>query len=124
MSLPIFKKAVVITFIIGGLAGLFAALAAEEMDRLTTTDEFCTSCHAMQTNIADAEVYKTSLHQTTASGVRAGCGDCHFASDFVAFRRELLLPRAAPPEYGNSALHAEESSPPKSGHRTNSHLGP
>jgi len=83
MGLPIFKRAVVITFIIGGLAGLIAALAAEEIDRLTTTDEFCTSCHAMQTYIADAEVYKTSLHQTTASGVRAGCGDCHIPKGLV-----------------------------------------
>ena len=48
-GLPLFKKAVVITFIIGGIAGIVAALAAEQMDRLTTTDEFCTSCHAMQT---------------------------------------------------------------------------
>jgi len=82
-GLPIFKKAVVITFIIGGIAGIVAALAAEEMDRLTTSDEFCTSCHAMQTYIADAETYKASPHQTTASGVRAGCADCHIPKGLV-----------------------------------------
>lgn len=77
------KKIVVITFILGGIAGLVAAIAAEEMDRLTTTDEFCTSCHAMQTYIADSEVYKTSAHQTTATGVRPGCGDCHIPKGLV-----------------------------------------
>ncbi len=84
MGLPIFKKAVVITFIIGGIAGIVAALGAEEMDRQTTTDEFCTSCHAMQTYIADAETYKASAHQTTASGVRAGCADCHIPKGLVS----------------------------------------
>ncbi len=82
-GLPIIKKAVVITFIIGGIAGIVAALAAEQMDRLTTTDEFCTSCHAMQTYIADAETYEASAHQTTASGVRAGCADCHIPKGLV-----------------------------------------
>ena len=83
MGLPAFKKAIVITFIIGGIAGIVAALAAEEVDRLTTTDEFCTSCHAMQTYIAEAETYKTSTHQTTASGVRPRCADCHIPKGLV-----------------------------------------
>ncbi len=83
MGLPVFKKAIVITFIVGGIAGIVAALAAEEVDRLTTTDEFCTSCHAMQAYIADAEAYKTSTHQTTASGVRPRCADCHIPKGLV-----------------------------------------
>ena len=83
MGLPVFKKAIVITFIVGGIAGIVAALAAEKMDRLTTTDEFCTSCHAMQTYIADAETYKTSAHQTAASGVRPRCADCHIPKELV-----------------------------------------
>lgn len=82
-GLAIFKKAVVITFIIGAIAGIVAALAAEQVDRLTTTDEFCTSCHAMQTYIANAETYKTSAHQTTPSGVRAGCADCHIPKGLI-----------------------------------------
>ena len=84
MGLSFFKKTAVVTFVIGGVAGLIAALGAEEMDRLTSTDEFCTSCHAMQAYIAEAEVYKTSAHQTTASGVRPGCADCHIPKGLVA----------------------------------------
>jgi len=82
-SLSIFRKTVVIAFIIGGIAGLIAALTAEEIDHLTTTDEFCTSCHAMQAYIADSEIYKTSVHQTTTSGVRPGCADCHIPKGLV-----------------------------------------
>ncbi len=53
------------------------------MDQLTTTDAFCTSCHAMQSYIADSETYKTSAHQTTVSGVRPGCADCHIPKGLV-----------------------------------------
>lgn len=82
-GLPVLKKAVLIAFVVGGIAGVVAALAAEEIDRLTTTDEFCISCHAMQRYIADAEVYKTSPHRTTTSGVRAGCAGCHIPKGLV-----------------------------------------
>jgi len=82
--LSILKKTAVMAFVVGSIAGIIAALAAEEMDRLTTTDEFCTSCHAMQTYIADSEIYKTSSHQTTTSGVRPGCADCHIPTGLVA----------------------------------------
>lgn len=78
------KKTAVITFIVGGLAGVVFALAAEQIDHLTTTDEFCTSCHSMQSYIADAEVYKSSAHQTTASGVRPRCADCHIPKGLVS----------------------------------------
>lgn len=71
------KKIVIFTFILGAIAGIVTALGAEEIDRITTTDGFCTSCHAMQAYIASSEVYRTSVHQTTTSGVRPGCGDCH-----------------------------------------------
>ena len=79
----IFRKAVVIAFILGGMAGVITALTAEQVDHLTTTDEFCTSCHAMQVYIADSETYKTSVHQTTTSGVRPGCADCHIPKGLV-----------------------------------------
>ena len=69
MGLSFFKKTAVITFVIGGVAGLIAALGLEEMDRFTNTDEFCTSCHLTQVYIAESEAYKTSGHRTRSSGV-------------------------------------------------------
>jgi nitrate/TMAO reductase-like tetraheme cytochrome c subunit len=82
ISLP--SKVVSIGVIVGVIGGLVLALGAEEMDRFTSTDAFCTSCHAMQTYIADSEIYKTSAHQTTTSGVRPGCADCHIPKGLVA----------------------------------------
>ena len=84
MKLPSFlTKATVMIFIVGGIVGLVAALAAEQIDHLTTTDKFCTSCHSMQSYIADAETYKSSVHQTTTSGVRPKCADCHIPKGLV-----------------------------------------
>jgi len=77
-------RPITIAFIIGGIIGVFVALIAEEVDRMTTTDEFCTSCHAMQVYIVDDETYKNSAHQTTVSGVRPGCADCHIPKGLVA----------------------------------------
>ena len=42
---------------------------------VTNSTEFCASCHSMQATVY--REYKTSAHYTNASGVRAGCPDCH-----------------------------------------------
>ena len=55
-------KAALITLGIGCFLGILMALSAEKVDELTTTDEFCSSCHAMQAYVADAKVYQTSTH--------------------------------------------------------------
>jgi cytochrome c-type protein NapC len=52
----------------GGLAAVDFGVAA------TNSTEFCVSCHSMQNNF---EEYKQSIHYRNASGVRAGCSDCH-----------------------------------------------
>ncbi len=83
MGLSFFKKTAVITFVIGGVAGLIAALGLEEMDRFTSTDEFCTGCHLTQVYIAESETYKTSGHRTRTSGVIAGCADCHIPKGLI-----------------------------------------
>lgn len=77
------RKTAVVAFIAGGIAGIVIALGAEEMDRATSTDEFCTSCHTTQTYIAQSEAYLTSTHQTTTSGVRPGCADCHIPKGLI-----------------------------------------
>ncbi len=70
--------------IIGLIAGALTVLGAEQMDRFTSTDEFCTSCHAMAAYVAKSEVFLASVHQTTTSGVRPGCADCHIPKGLVA----------------------------------------
>lgn len=45
----------------------------------TNTTEFCTSCHTMQTNLNEL---KETPHWSSASGVHAGCADCHVPKAF------------------------------------------
>ncbi len=56
-------------------AGLFNAGLAH-----TNTTEFCTSCHSMQKNL---EELQQSTHWQNASGVHAGCADCHVPQPFI-----------------------------------------
>ena len=58
-----------------GLAGMNAATG-----RIETT-EFCISCHEMRDTVY-AE-YKEKLHYSNASGVQAGCPDCHVPKPFI-----------------------------------------
>jgi len=83
MHLLFLKNPAFITFIVGCITGLIFALSAEKFDHITTTDQFCTSCHAMKMYIADTEVYQTSVHRTHASGVQPGCADCHIPKGLV-----------------------------------------
>ena len=48
---------------------------------LTNTEEFCTSCHEMELNVY--REYKTTVHDSNASGVRATCPDCHVPKTWV-----------------------------------------
>ena len=41
----------------------------------TNTEQFCTSCHEMKTNVF--EELKGTIHYANRSGVRATCPDCH-----------------------------------------------
>jgi len=46
----------------------------------TNEMEFCTSCHSMKVNL---EEYKQTVHYKNASGVQAGCSDCHVPKPFI-----------------------------------------
>lgn len=65
---------------IGVLGTVFVALAAYGavlhplLERSNTT-EFCVSCHSMEQTVY--QEYRKSAHFSNASGVRAGCPDCH-----------------------------------------------
>ena len=54
--------------------GFFSALGSSVALEKTNTVEFCPSCHSMQWV---KEEWMESVHYKNASGVRAGCPDCH-----------------------------------------------
>jgi len=67
--------------IIGGVAGIFFIMVLIEFDHVTSTEEFCTTCHSME---LAAIPYRESSHYNSASGVRASCGDCHVSEGVFA----------------------------------------
>jgi cytochrome c-type protein NapC len=48
---------------------------------LTNTESFCVSCHVMEVN--PYKEYKTTIHHSNRSGVRATCPDCHVPKQWV-----------------------------------------
>lgn len=65
---------------IGIVIGVAGWLTFDATLHATSTDQFCTSCHEME--IPLAQLQKTS-HFNNASGVTAGCSDCHVPQEFV-----------------------------------------
>jgi nitrate/TMAO reductase-like tetraheme cytochrome c subunit len=63
---------------IGGVAGAGAIIASTEINRLTSTDALCASCHSMATLAADPH-FQQSGHKANAAGIKVGCADCHIA---------------------------------------------
>ncbi|WP_171181995.1 NapC/NirT family cytochrome c [Ruegeria sp. HKCCD8929] len=49
---------------------------------VTNTETFCTSCHAMRAY--PFEEYKSSVHYSNPTGVRASCPDCHVPREWGA----------------------------------------
>ena len=65
--------------------GVFNAILAT-----TNQTEFCTSCHTMETPLRELQ---ESLHWSNASGVHAGCADCHVPKSF--FPKMMAKTKAA-----------------------------
>ena len=61
------------------LVGGGILVAAVETVHMTSTEEFCSSCH---TNDAAAE-FKGTIHDQNRTGVRATCADCHLPREVV-----------------------------------------
>ena len=64
----------------GGVLGAGAVIASVEVNRATSTDAFCTSCHSMQQLAADSH-FAQSVHRANAQGVRVTCAECHIPRD-------------------------------------------
>jgi nitrate/TMAO reductase-like tetraheme cytochrome c subunit len=65
----------------GGIAGAIFILFLIEFDHVTSSEEFCTSCHSME---IVADPYRQSRHYNPSSGVRASCGDCHVSRGVIS----------------------------------------
>jgi cytochrome c-type protein NapC len=72
------RKKILITLSIFVLGILFAGGFNTAL-KYTNTTEFCVSCHTMQTNLDEL---KERAHWKSASGVHAGCADCHVPKEF------------------------------------------
>ena len=67
--------------VIGGGGGVIFWGGFNTAMEATNSTEFCISCHEMRDNVY--EEYKTTVHYQNASGVRAGCSDCHVPDPWV-----------------------------------------
>jgi nitrate/TMAO reductase-like tetraheme cytochrome c subunit len=65
-----------VLLVIGGLVGAVAVIASTEINRVTATRTFCTSCHSMAAVAADPH-FKQSAHESNELGIRVACSDCH-----------------------------------------------
>jgi nitrate/TMAO reductase-like tetraheme cytochrome c subunit len=63
----------------GAVMGAIAIVGSVEVNRYTSTDAFCASCHTMAGLAADPK-FKQSAHRSNAAGVAPSCGDCHIPS--------------------------------------------
>jgi nitrate/TMAO reductase-like tetraheme cytochrome c subunit len=63
-------------FVAGGLIGASAIVISTEINRRTSTDAFCTSCHSMAVMAADPH-FQQSGYEANAAGIRVSCSDCH-----------------------------------------------
>ena len=75
------SRSVLFLLVIGIAVGALGVAGFNFTMEATSTEEFCTSCHAMQVNPM-AQLEKTT-HYSNPSGVSAGCSDCHVPKEFV-----------------------------------------
>lgn len=65
--------------IAGFLAGILFWGGFHWSMEMTNTEEFCVSCHTMETNLGE---YRETIHYNNHSGVRAICSDCHVPKEW------------------------------------------
>jgi cytochrome c-type protein NapC len=79
------KRLICISAVIGALIGIAFVFTADQVDRYTSTDQFCGStCHVMDNFVSTAPVYISSDHRSTSLGIQAGCSDCHIPPGLIA----------------------------------------
>lgn len=84
---PSARWSVLALVVIGIVVGIALIVLPHVGIKLTSSTEFCVSCHSMQPVY---EEYKQSAHFQNASGVRAECHDCHIPSDIPGMVKRKL----------------------------------
>ncbi|MGL5282989.1 MAG: NapC/NirT family cytochrome c, partial [Plesiomonas shigelloides] len=74
LTSPSARWSVLALLIVGIVIGLALIIVPHVGIKMTSTTEFCVSCHSMTPVY---EEYKQSVHFKNAAGVRAECHDCH-----------------------------------------------
>ncbi len=77
------KRKHYLLFIAGGLSAVLFLALSNKTIHITSTDEFCASCHIHPH--ADA-TWKLSAHHNTRSGVSVNCVDCHLPPEDKPFQ--------------------------------------
>jgi cytochrome c-type protein NapC len=78
---PSAKYSVLALFGGGMIAGIIFWGGFNTAMEATNTLDFCISCHEMRDNVY--QEYKTTIHYTNRTGVRAVCSDCHVPKDWT-----------------------------------------
>jgi nitrate/TMAO reductase-like tetraheme cytochrome c subunit len=82
LTTPSATWSVLTLVIVGVIIGAAAVVGTQVMVTATGTEAFCGgACHSMQW--VDRE-YRQSVHYVNATGVRAGCHDCHIPDHYPA----------------------------------------
>lgn len=84
---PSARWSVLALLIVGIVIGLALIIVPHVGIKMTSTTEFCVSCHSMTPVY---EEYKQSVHFKNAAGVRAECHDCHIPQDIPGMIKRKL----------------------------------
>jgi nitrate/TMAO reductase-like tetraheme cytochrome c subunit len=64
----------------GAVVGAGGIIVSLQVNRYTSTEAFCTSCHSMASVATDTH-FLQSAHRANSEGVRPSCGDCHIPNN-------------------------------------------
>jgi cytochrome c-type protein NapC len=80
MRRPSAKYSLLTLLVVGFFGGIIFWGTFNTGMEATNTLDFCISCHEMHDNVY--QEYKTTIHYTNRTGVRAVCSDCHVPKDW------------------------------------------
>jgi cytochrome c-type protein NapC len=78
---PSSKYSLISLLSVGFIVGILFWGAFNTGLEATNTLEFCITCHEMRDNVY--QEYKTTIHYSNRTGVRAVCSDCHVPKDWT-----------------------------------------